>query len=320
MDDLFGLLKTGYGIVSQSAAQVPGGFSAKAAYLVTGADGAEYFLKVYDKALPTTRMFVARIDAYMPILEWLSALPSLRGRVITPVLTRNDGYKIETGGFVYVLFIFVHGEKPGIHNMTREQTVELAKILAALHETDRTVLPKTPGLSKDTSLAFCDRLPCFINKTDNSYGELLKIISPHSVLLLSAVNEALRLRDTVRLGHTPLVLCHGDAHGNNLIQSDRLVLTDWEDLRIAPAEADLFIHDWHTHGDLLLEAYSEARGGYRINRELVYYYVLRRRIEDVWVDIQRLTEENPDAAETAELLDGVRIGIEKIHVLMKNHY
>lgn len=36
-----------------------------------------------------------------------------------------------------------------------------------------------------------------------------------------------------------MVLCHTDAHGWNLIQSNKLVLVDWEGLRLAPPEADL---------------------------------------------------------------------------------
>jgi thiamine kinase-like enzyme len=112
------------------------------------------------------------------------------------------------------------------------------------------------------------------------------------------------------------VLCHGDAHGNNVIQGERLVLVDWEDLRLAPPEADLFIHAWHPHGDVLLKSYSAACHGYQINHELLFFYVLRRRIEDVWVDIQRLTEESPDEVETEKLLGWTRLGIEEVHKLM----
>ena len=132
-------------------------------------------------------------------------------------------------------------------------------------------------------------------------------------MLHSAIKQALHLRDTIRLGYSPLVLCHGDAHGNNVIQSRRLVLADWEDLRRAPAEADLFIYTMHKHGDALLKAYAAARNGYQINHELLYFYILRRRIEDVWFDIQRLTEESPDETEKAQLLVWIRQSIDEIY-------
>ena len=68
-----------------------------------------------------------------------------------------------------------------------------------------------------------------------------------------------------------------------------------------------------------MEAYAAARRGYRINKELLHFYVLRRRIEDVWVDIQRLTEESPDETETAELFEWIERGIAKIQAITYNY-
>jgi Ser/Thr protein kinase RdoA (MazF antagonist) len=318
MDTLSFLLQSEYGIVSASISPAAGGCSTKAAYRVAGADGVEYFVKVYDKFLPTTRFFVERIDRYMPVLAWLSALPALRGRILTPVPVLSGAYKAETNGDVYAVFLFVRGEAPGIQGMTRAQTVELAEILALLHDTGNTVPFETPGLAEDMSLPFCDQLVRYLNRVGAKHGALHDLVSPHADMLSAAVRETLRLRDTSRLGYSQLVLCHGDAHGNNVIQSERLVLADWEDLRWAPAEADLFIHAWHPYGDLLLQAYASARRGYRINHDLLTFYTLRRRIEDVWFDIQRLTEESPNGAETAKLLDWTRRGIEEVRTLYCN--
>jgi len=309
MNELISLLKSKYGIHASGISSAPGGFSTKAAFRVAGGDGIDYFLKVYDKTLPTTRFFVERIDAYMPVLAWLAASPALSGRVLTPVPLRSGGYKAETRDEVYVLFHYVRGQSPGIEGMTRAQTVDLAGILARLHEA---VPPEAPGLEEDISLAFCDRLLIFLDDVDTRQGALPGLIAPHAQMLRGAIGETLRLRDTIRFGYTPLALCHGDAHGNNVIQSERLVLADWEDLRLAPPEADLFIYAWHPYGETLLEAYVAARQGYRINRELLYFYVLRRRIEDVAVDVQRLTEEAPDEGERAELLKWIHRGIDDV--------
>ncbi|MCL2402253.1 MAG: aminoglycoside phosphotransferase family protein [Oscillospiraceae bacterium] len=311
MDELSLLLKSEYGISATSILPATGGFSTKAAYRVTGADGIEYFLKAYDKSLPTTRFWVDRIDTYMPVLNRLSDLPALRGRVLMPIPSlRDNSYKVEVGDDVYVLFIFIRGKMPGIDAMTYDQTKELAEILASLHDTGDANLLETPGLEEDISLPFCEQLAQYLSR--KQHDALYDLVHPHAEMLLAAIQETLRLRDTVRVGYSPLVLCHGDAHGNNVIQGERLVLADWETLHCAPPEADLFIHTWHPHGEVLLEAYSAARQGYRINHELLHFYTLRRRIEDVWVDIQRLTEETPDSAEREELLGWLSIGIEEI--------
>jgi thiamine kinase-like enzyme len=316
MDHLFALLKSEYGINAESISPAPGGFSTKAAYHVTDVNGIEYFIKIYDKMLPTTRYFVERIDSYMPALDWLSASPELTGRVLAPVKAFHGAYKVETDDDVYIAFLYVNGYVPGIQGITREQTIELAEALAAIHEISGVVPLDMTMLSEDLSLPFCDQLAQYLSKPDTKQNVLSSIVSQHSDLLSSAIREIYRLCDTAHKGYSHLVLCHGDAHGNNVIQGKRLVLVDWEDLRLAPAEADLFIHAWHPHGDLLLESYSAARHGYQVNHELLFFYVLCRRIEDVWVDIQRLTEELPDKGETEKILGWTQLGIEEINGLM----
>ncbi len=312
------LLKSAYGIISEFILPTPGGFSTKAAYRVVDVAGLEFFLKVYDKSLPTTRFFVERIDFYMPVLNWLSRTPALCGRILTPIQTQSGTYKVETDSDVYVLFLFVKGNVPGIQGMTHAQTMELAETLALLHNIGETTPFEFYGLDEDISLSFCKQLTNFLNNVNVKCGALYELVSPHVELLHSAIQITLQLRDTTRLGYSPLVLCHGDAHGNNVIQSEHLVLADWEDLRRAPAEADLFIYAWHPHGDTLLATYAAIRRGYNINRELLYFYVLRRRIEDVWVDIQRMTEENPDEAEKKQLLNFICQGIEEIQKVYRN--
>ena len=317
MNELTFLLESTYGITPTSISTAKGGFSTKAAYSVAGTDGTQYFVKVYDKSLPTTRFFVDRIDMYMPVLDWLSASPALCERVLKPVSTLGGAYKAETDNDVCAVFLYVDGESPGVSGMTRKQTVELAETLALLHDIGGAIPFEAYGLDEDISLSFCERLIQYLSRPDTLNEKLFALVSPHAPTLVNACHEALRLHDTVRIGCSPIVLCHGDAHGNNLIQGERLVLADWEDLRWAPAEADLFIHAWHKHGDVLLEAYAAARNGYRINKELLYFYTSRRRIEDVWVDIQRLIEESPDETEVAEIYDLLPQGIADVQALLR---
>jgi len=274
-------------------------------------------IKIYDKSLPTTRFFVDRIDLYMPVLDWLSKSAALSGRILTPVPLLNGEFRADTDDDFYVVFLYVHGEVPGINDITRKQTIELAETLALLHETGKDIPFESPVLVEDISLSFCCDLARFIVSMSSEHEALKAIVSPDADMLRTAIGECLSLRDTRRSGYYPIVLCHGDAHGNNVIQSEQLVLTDWEDLRYAPAEADLFIYAWHPFGNELLRAYSETRHGYSVNQELLRFYVLRRRIEDVWVDIQRLTQESPDESETAKLHGWIRQGVDEIRAILQ---
>ena len=321
MNDLSLFLMENYGIDVVSILSVKGGWSTKAAYRVTGDDGIEYFVKIYDKRLPTISSIIDRIAVYMPVLDWLSKTPGLYGRILTPVRALNGDYRAETDEDIITIFLFIDGGTVGIYKLSVEQTIELAETLAKLHEVsiDKSIV--TSELNEDISLSFCERLIDFLDSPEEvanfENNNLVALISSNIKVLRKAAVEALNLRDTLRVGYPQLVFIHGDAHGNNIIQGEHLVLADWDDLRVAPAEADLFISDWHNHGEILLEAYSRFRNGYEINRELLDFYVLRRRIEDLWVDIERLTKESPDEVEAATLLDWVSQSIEGIRELIK---
>jgi Ser/Thr protein kinase RdoA (MazF antagonist) len=316
MKELSALLSTKYGIISGSICPVKGGWATKAAYRVTGTDGVEYFVKVYDRTLPTTRFIVERIEKYMPVLYKLAVSQFLQGRVLTPIPMFNGSYKAESDSDVYAVFLFVDGKTPGISGMTEKQTIELAEILACLHDTSKTISFNMTELAEDTSLSFCERLINYLDKP-----EAINNIPAHQILqnadmLKSASIKALNLRDKLRLGYSPLVLCHGDAHGNNVIQSDKLVLADWDNLSYAPVEADLFIHTFHKkYSDIFLEAYCAARRGYLINKDLLYFYTLRNHLGDIWVDIERLIQESPCESEIADLLEWISQSITEVREL-----
>ena len=312
------LLRERFGVTPRAVHAVRGGFSAKA-YRVEAGDRT-FFLKVYDKALPTVQPFIGRIDAYMPALGWLSAAQALAGRVAEPIPALDGACKAETAGHVFLLFAYVQGETPGEKGLTLGQTKELAQILASLHEAGTRIPFETPGLAEELSLSFCDKLARYLLDADAEETELSRLVCPHAATLRAAIEEAVRLRDTVRLNAEPLVLCHADAHSYNVMQGPRLVLVDWEDLRWAPAEADLFMqmHMQNPHWAAFLRAYAAARGGFRIHADLLRFYCIRRRLEDISADVERMTQEDPGQAEIARMFGWFRIAIADLHRLLSD--
>ena len=63
--------------------------------------------------------------------------------------------------------------------------------------------------------------------------------------------EARKLKEE----NLPFVLCHTDIHGGNLIRDPqgKLWLIDWENVMLAPKEADLFAFCEEEYADLLCE-------------------------------------------------------------------
>ena len=79
------------------------------------------------------------------------------------------------------------------------------------------------------------------------------------------------------------------------------VLVDWEGLKLAPAEADLFLladKPWYPHFG---EIYTALRPDYRPNAMAMEFYTLRRWLEDLYEWIQQLLFDRPDAKTQAEI-------------------
>lgn len=308
------LLQDSFEIVPIAITQVQGGFSAKA-YRVETKEGF-YFLKVYDKSLTSAATQITRMDDYLPVLGQLCENTQLSRHIIKPIPSVYGCYKVETSDYVILLFEYVFGRVPGEEGLNSLQIAELANTLALLHRVSDSIPFNPTRLQEDGSLVFCEQLNTFLKNIRTENQALNALLCPRAQMLRCAVEKALYLHDNVRQRTTSLVLCHSDAHSNNIILSDRLVLVDWEDLHWAPPEADLFIYAWHQRGKELLQAYTAARPGYPINQELLQFYLLRRRLEDVWFDVQRLIQDSPDEVETAKLLHYTALGLQLIPELL----
>lgn len=294
------ILAHGFGVQPVGIVEVRGGWSARAFAVHT--QQRRYFLKVYDGTQQAVQPWIERIDHYIPVLGRLAQTPQLQGRIVTPVAAPDGQYKVESGTDVYLLFDYVEGTTPGTLN--REQLTELAGILAGLHGVDVEGLAGLEGLQEDTSLWFCEKLGAFLD-ADNP-GMLGDFLRPHRAALRAAIGDTLRLCDTVRLCVAPCVLCHTDAHGNNVIQGHRLVLADWEGLCVAPVEADLFMYAGDANWDAFLGAYRAARPGFVLDEDMLRFYQCRRYLEDIWYYVMRLLHDHPDQRETDEVF--VRLG------------
>ncbi|MDW7656901.1 MAG: aminoglycoside phosphotransferase family protein [Bacillota bacterium] len=312
IDAIHNLLTIRYGITPKTICEVQGGWSAKAYRINTGDHS--YFLKAYDKSLPSIRPWIKRIDNYMPVLGWLSGTPELGKNVIHPITTIDSRYKAETAEFVYVLFDYIVGETPGEKGLTDKQTTELAGIIARLHNL-KNIACDNPGLAEDLSIPFCEKIKLFLEKEPTN-NDLSRLIFPHTDILREAIMVTSHLRDTVRIDATPLVLCHADAHPFNVIQSDRLVLVDFEDLKWAPAEIDLIIYALSPNWEVFWNAYSAVRPDFQINSSLMKFYLIRRRLDDIWSDIARISYEKPNEEEIAQMNGWVKNAISDIKQLL----
>ena len=97
----------------------------------------------------------------------------------------------------------------------------------------------------------------------------------------------------------PFVLCHTDIHGGNLIRDPqgKLWLIDWENVMLAPKEADLFSFCEEEYAHLFCENADERA---------LRYYLLRRDLEDIQEFLDSVLKGEYDRAGQEEVLSHVK--------------
>lgn len=285
VEKISNILKTQFDVESSDIVETIGGLSASAYKISSDTDS--FFLKVYDKQLTQTPIWIENIDNYMPILLWLNENTELKGKIIRPILTISGNYRYEDDENVYILFDYIKGETIAQKPLTNSQVVEIAEIMAHLHSYGPEIPVKMDKIKETFDLPFCFSLENYIkNSYDTSPDDIKLILQPCLLELVARINEIKTLAYKVKHKNYKMVLCHTDAHGWNLMQGDHLVLVDWEGMKLAPAEADLFMFNVKDYWDIFLEHYNTIRPEFKLDKEMLSFYIMRRKLEDIWAFLE----------------------------------
>ncbi len=147
-----------------------------------------------------------------------------------------------------------------------------------------------------------------------SHQQLRDLVLPHRAAIEAAMTHLRDLYNIVTGKPTPLVLCHTDIHGLNLILDDavNVHMLDWENVVLAPAEHDLqaFVG---THFVEFLRAYWQAGGVQDIDIDQFAFYNYHRYLDDLQGFTLRILYENDDPLQDEQDLEFARIaGIEML--------
>ena len=282
MDKFKKILKTQYNVTSNHISEVYGGSSGHNTNYKVAADSRTLFLKVYDKSKVQTAQWTENIDIYMPILIWLNENTDLKGRIIRPYKTNKGENCFEDDENIFLLFDYIEGETAG-KTLSRSQLLEAAEILACLHNVGNDIPVDMNKMKEDFSVPFCFLLEKFISKKYPSSPAYIKaILQPFLEQLMAKNNKVKSLSEKFKTMNFDMTLCHMDAHGYNLMQSERLVLVDWEMTKYAPPELDLILFTKPGYWDTFIEHYNKLRPNFVLDNDLLTFYVHRRNIEDIW--------------------------------------
>ena len=288
MDMYEDVLRVGYNIDSCKIQQIRGGWSA-CAYLVQGNDNQEYFLKVYDKMRPSTQNIYRSLHASSQILSWLNSYSSLTNEIVELINTADNRCVYEDDKNVYMLYRFIHGEIPRDEKISDRYFIILSNIIAKLHTYDNEIPIDFAAITEDFNIFFYDDLLNFVTKQYSSCSEDLKeILSDYLNLIAKHLKRLAGIQKSIDKDNIDYRLCHTDIHGWNIIVGDGVHLLDFDNLLLAPVEADLFAFYQKPRWELLLSHYQKIHPNYKANEQLMDFYSLRRVLIDIWEEIELL--------------------------------
>ncbi len=291
-----------YGLnVSQLTPQ-QGGWSSLA-YKVMAGDRA-YFLKMYENSRASTPKWTALINEYVPVLIWLHHHSGLNGKIPVPLATRDGDYRCANADGIFMLYDYIDGETIGPRDLTENQAVQLSKMIAELHLYGEQLPVNTQHLTEDFSVPFVKRLssllkgralpvPSDVSEMINRYREQMN----HLICEIEKRSRDLPQRSLRK------VLCHTDLHHWNLMQTEeRLILIDWEGLRLAPAEADFMFLVGQPYYDAFLDVYRKRHPDFAPDLDVLRFYQVRRKLEDIWEWMEQLVFDQQGALERKKTL------------------
>ncbi len=296
------LLEARYGLCVRTLEEVPAGWSAMALRAQT--DRGDLFVKVYDRNRPSTRVWIERLDAWLPVAQWLGENTPLAAHMSVAIRAEDGAVRVDDRELILLVYPFIRGETLREARLTREQARALGRIVGTLHACPVKLPFPAERLTETYEFPFCTAMRAQLG--DDSARAL---VAPHAALLGERIDELEARAAQLKKDRPESVLCHTDIHGWNLMQAENLILVDWEGLLLAPPEADLFSFTeafffGYAWDDILL-GYREVRPGFVLHEDILKTYRLRRRLEDIDAFLESILSDNlaPDAlAQSTALL------------------
>ena len=270
-----------YGRQVAAIRPISGGLSALA-YEAACDCGERLFLKVYDRRQPGFARWAEGMDQYISLLCDMNRTAQLKGRLPEPVLTASGAAYGEDGPYRYLLYRYIAGQTPGGERLDKARLRQLGETLAAVH-----AFPPPKELPReDFRIPFDGALENVLDRTPEyvvSAGQRSQILH---LLSLGA-----RLGRELETAGLPAVLCHGDIHRGNLMDTGRqLVLIDWEGIAAAPPEADLFF--FQRYEPEFSRLYQQLTG-YHPHQQAIAFFGIRRRLDDIHEFLEALASGCP---------------------------
>lgn len=282
-EDIVAVLHNEYNLLISSISFLPLGADLNTAvYHASTQDGSRYFVKLRSGNFdPRT----VRIPHFLKSKGLTQVIP------IIP--TKSNQLWADLREHKLILYPYIEGHDGYHRKMTAAQWFEFGSALKKLHSTRLPPEILQAVRQEDFSSRWLHLVHEHLKRIKTQpfnepiAKELAAFLRSNYEITFTLVNWTARFRKKVKKESYPMVLCHGDIHGwNLLIDKDHLFIVDWDTLLLAPKERDLMFIGAGI-GNSGYSATEETRlfnrgyGKVEVDPNAITYYRCNRILEDI---------------------------------------
>ena len=243
------------------------------AFILENALKMKVFLKLYKKATPSNPIECQTVESLAlscRILEHFSSVYNLKN-ITAPIKTKLGNFYYEDQDYILIISNYIAGANPR-HEPNELKYEKLASIFSKLHTIP--ILEFAELKLETFNIDYALGIEQCLKATDSEIPQVRKMIEKfisERELLTKAINMLIELQNKFVNSPPVFIITHGDGHHFNVLQNkDETFLIDWENIKLAPRERDL----WHYASTPLIDEYLVLNPGFNINYELCKYYHL----------------------------------------------
>lgn len=253
-------------------------------YLIEDTKGNQYFCKLVDKPL-----FIPGIIKTLPVVEEMHS----KGidRICYPI-RGAEGLYFFVDSTLVVLFNYIPASQSFDYN-----PFTLGKLLAEIHLITPKITiqdPKEEFEFTNQSL-FDEQFEGVLasKSSDPVIQEFKKLLHLHEDEVRHFKALFQRLCKLCKEEADTRVLTHGDAATNVLVKSsDDIYIIDWDEMRLAPAERDLWMSDERPG---FMEGYKSIRPDFSVNKNMRSFCILQYYFESMLYKFAEILKETADS-------------------------
>ncbi|HAT8171473.1 TPA: phosphotransferase, partial [Legionella pneumophila] len=249
-------------------------------FIVETKENKKYFLKIYpkDQSLvpnPPTIESLHQTGIALNRFKHNFGMTNLSCMLVDV----KENYCFTTNGLILTLYDYIEGVHPS-YAPNQLLNDKMAALLFQLHRIPSSAFPAfvRENFNIDYALGMSEWIGHSIEITDTTHARsIFSKLNENKEQLLNGLTQLQQWGKQFSKMSLPFVITHGDPHHYNVLQTPLDVwLIDWDGIKIAPRERDL----WHYLDTPLMKAYSKICPQFTINKNLCKFYRLQRFFED----------------------------------------